>query len=212
MDILRNIGAFSEQPLKTELLLHLLKRYKRPYDKINELVKQGMLLQIKRGLYIPGPNLDIKAPEPFLIANHLYGPSYVSLDAALFYWGLIPERVFEISSVTFKKATKYQTEEGVFSYTTLPLPYYSYGINQVVLTPKQTVLLASPEKAICDKIISTAGLILRSKMQTVTYLIEDLRIETERLKRLDSGAMQTWINESPKKSSIEILVKTINSL
>lgn len=212
MDILRNIGVFSEQPLKTELLLHLLKTYKRPYDKINELVKQGMLLQIKRGLYIPGPNLDLKAPEPFLIANHLYGPSYVSLDAALFYWGLIPERVFEISSVTCKKATKYQTEEGVFSYTTLPLPYYSYGINQVVLTPKQTVLLASPEKAICDKIISTAGLILRSKMQTVSYLIEDLRIEKERLKRLDTEAMQTWINESPKKSSIEILVKTINSL
>jgi predicted transcriptional regulator of viral defense system len=212
MDILRNIGAFSEQPLKTELLLHLLKTYKRPYDKINELVKQGMLLQIKRGLYIPGPNLDLKAPEPFLIANHLYGPSYVSLDAALFYWGLIPERVFEISSVTFKKATKYQTIEGVFSYTSLPLPYYSYGINQVSLTSKQTVLLASPEKALCDKIISTAGLILRSKMQTVTYLIEDLRIEKERLKRLDSEATQTWINESPKKSSIEILVKTINSL
>jgi hypothetical protein len=134
------------------------------------------------------------------------------LDAALFYWGLIPERVFEISSVTFKKATKYQTEVGVFTYTPLPLPYYSYGINQVALTPKQTVLLASPEKALCDKIISTAGLILRSKMQTVTYLIEDLRIEKERLKRLDSGAIETWINESPKKSSIEILVKTINSL
>ncbi len=212
MDILRNIVAFSEQPLKTELLLHLLKSYKRPYDKINELVKHGMLLQIKRGLYIPGPNLDLKSPEPFLIANHLYGPSYVSLEAALFYWGLIPERVFEISSVTFKKATKYQTEVGVFSYTYLPLPYYSFGINQVVLTPKQTVLMASPEKALCDKIISSSGLILRSKMQTVTYLIEDLRIEKERLKSLDSEAMQTWINESPKKSSIEILVKTINSL
>ena len=72
--------------------------------------------------------------------------------------------------------------------------------------------MASPEKALCDKIISTAGLILRSKMQTVTYLIEDLRIEKERLRLLDSVAMQTWINESPKKSSIEILVKTINSL
>jgi len=62
-----------------------------------------------------------------------------------------------------KKNTKYNTAVGVFSYTSLPFPYYSYGINQIAITAKQTVLLASPEKAICDKIISSAGLFLRSK-------------------------------------------------
>lgn len=212
MDILQNINFFSEQPLKTELLLHLLKDYRRPYDKLDELVKQGMLLQIKRGLYIPGPNLKSRGPEPFLLANHLYGPSYVSMDSALFYWGLIPERVFETSSVTIKKTTKYHTVAGVFSYTYLPLPYYSYGINQIILTAKQTVLLASPEKALCDKVISTAGLLLRSKKQTIEYLTEDLRIEKEQMRTLDYKAMQTWLEESPKKSSINMLVQTIESL
>jgi hypothetical protein len=212
MDFLQNINIFSEQPLKTELLLHLLKEYRRPYDKLDELVKQGMLLQIRRGLYIPGPNLKSQGPEPFLLANHLYGPSYVSMDSALFYWGLIPERVFETSSVTIKKATKYNTVAGVYSYTHLPLPYYSYGINQIILTAKQTVLLASPEKALCDKVISTAGLLFRSNKQTIEYLIEDLRIEKEQLRTLDYTAMQTWLEESPKKSSINMLVKTIESL
>jgi len=96
VNILQNIQSLSEQPLKTELLLHLLKEYRRPYDKINELVKQGMLLQVKRGLYIPGPNLKTQVPEPFLLANHLYGPSYVSMDSALFYWGMIPEKFLKL--------------------------------------------------------------------------------------------------------------------
>lgn len=212
MEILQHIKTFSEQPLKTELLLHLLKEYRRPYDKLDELVKQGMLLQIKRGLYIPGPNLNVSGPEPFLIANHLNGPSYVSMDSALFYWGMIPERVFETSSVTIKKSTKYISVAGVFSYTYLPFPYYSYGINQVSLTEKQTVLLASPEKALCDKVISTSGLQLRSNKQTIEYLVEDLRIEKESLRTLDHTEMKSWIEASPKKSSINMLVKTIESI
>lgn len=212
MEILEKIKTFSEQPLKTELLLHLLKDYRRPYDKLDELVKQGMLLQIKRGLYIPGPNLNVPGPEPFLLANHLNGPSYVSMDAAMFYWGMIPERVFETSSVTLKKSTKYITVAGVFSYTNLPFPYYSYGINQISLTAKQTVLLASPEKALCDKVISTSGVLLRSNKQTIEYLVEDLRIEKERLRTLDYIQMKSWVAESPKKSSIKMLVQTIESL
>lgn len=212
MDILQHIKTFSEQPLKTELILHLLKEYRRPYDKLDELVKQGMLLQIKRGLYIPGPNLNIPGPEPFLLANHLNGPSYVSMDSALFYWGMIPERVFETSSVTLKKSTKYISVAGVFSYTYLPFPYYSYGINQISLTEKQTVLLASPEKALFDKVISTSGVLLRSNKQTIEYLVEDLRIEKERLRKLNHIEMKSWIEESPKKSSIIMLVNAIESI
>jgi len=84
----------------------------------------------------------------------------------------------------------------------LPFPYYSYGINQIALTAKQTVLLASPEKALCDKIITTADLLLRSKKQTLEYLIEDRRIEKERLLTLDYMAIQSWLEESPKNLAL----------
>ena len=206
------IQPYAEQPLTRQLLLAMLKEYKRPYDKIDELVKQQMLLQIKRGLYIAGPRLSIATPEPFLIANHLYGPSYISLDTALSHWGLIPERVFEISSITTCKSNIFKSAIGRFSYTYMPLPYYSLGIKQVILTKKQTVLMASPEKALCDKIITTSGVLLRSMKQTVELLIEDFRIDTEMLRSLDATAINGWLKDAPKESSLMILVKTLKRL
>jgi hypothetical protein len=206
------IQSYAEQPITKQLLLDMLKEYKRPHDKIDELVKQQMLLQIKRGLYITGPKLNIATPEPFLIANHLYGPSYVSLDAALSHWGLIPERVYEISSITTSKSNTYTTAIGRFSYKYMPLPYYSFGIKQVALTKKQTVLMASPEKALCDKIITTSGVLLRSVKQTVELLMEDFRIDKEMLRSLDATAISGWLKDAPKENSLLILVKTLKSL
>lgn len=206
------IQAYAEQPLTKQLLLDILKEYKRPHDKIDELVKQFMLVQVKRGLYIPGPKLNITTPELFLIANHLYGPSYVSIDAALSYWGLIPERVYEISSVTTNNSKTFKTAIGRFSYNYMPLPYYSLGIRQVELTKRQTVLMASGEKALCDKIITTSGILLRSVKQTLALLKEDFRIDKEQLRSLDATVITTWLEVAPKENSLRILVKTLKSL
>lgn len=159
-----------------------------------------------------GPKINIPKPEPFLIANHLWGPSYVSLETALSYWGLIPERVYEISSVTTKTSKKYKTPIGRFSYYHSPLPYYSFGIKSVQLTPKQVALIASPEKAICDKIIMTSGILLRSQKQTREYLVNDLRMDEEMLGELDLKAINSWLEDAPKKGSLFMLVKTIKDL
>jgi hypothetical protein len=206
------IQAYAEQPITKQILLDVLKEYKRPFDKIDELVRHQMLLQIKRGLYIAGPKLSIAPPEPFLIANHLYGPSYVSLDTALSYWGLIPERVYEISSITTNNSKTYKTAVGRFSYKKMPLPYYSFGIKQVQLTSKQTVLMASQEKALCDKIITTSGVLLRSVKQTMEILIEDFRIEKGSLRKLDTTSISNWLNDTPKENSLVTLVKTLKNL
>ena len=206
------VHEYAEEPLTRQIMMDLLKEYNRPNDKINEMVKKGELTTIKKGLYMAGPRINIAKPEPFLIANHLWGPSYVSLEAALSYWGLIPERVYEISSMTTKAAKNYQTPVGRFSYFHAPLPYYSFGIKRVQLTPKQVVLLASPEKAICDMIINTSGVLLRSQQQAREYLIQDVRIEEEMLGKLDLDAIRTWIDDAPKKASLSMLVKTISGL
>lgn len=77
---------------------------------------------------MPGAKTNVPKPDPFLIANHLWGPSYISLETALAYWGLIPERVFEISSVTTKPTKTYDTKAGRFSYFHANIPYYSVRI------------------------------------------------------------------------------------
>ena len=212
MSFQENIQSYSEQPLNKQLLLDLLKEYKRPHDKIDELVKQEMLVQLKRGLYIPGTKLGIAPPEPLLIANHLYGPSYISLDTALSHWGLIPERVYEISSVTTNNSKMYKTAVGRFSYKNMPLPYYSYGIKQVQLTKKQMVLMASTEKALCDKIIATPGVLLRSVKQTLELLIEDFRIDESYLRKLEITTISSWLKDAPKENSLITLIKALKSL
>ncbi len=212
MEFKEALAEYAEAPLQLHILLHLLKDYKRPYDKINELVRQQILMPVKKGLFIPGAKTKITKPEPFLIANHLWGPSYVSLDTALAYWGFIPERVFETSSVTVKTTKTYQTKAGRFSYFHASLPYYALGIKSIALTKKQTVMIASPEKALCDNILMTSGVLLRSTKQVKDYLLDDLRIDKELLLKLNANEIDSWLNISPKKKSLQMLVKTLLNL
>ncbi|HMR84659.1 MAG TPA: hypothetical protein PKE30_16055 [Niabella sp.] len=211
-DLKEYISRFSEEPLTRQVILDLFKDYKRPNDKVNELVKKGLLSNVIRSLYVPGPNLKVPGPEKFLVANHLRGPSYISLEAAMSYWKLIPERVYTITSVTIKAAKDYNTSIGRFTYDHLPLPYYSFGIQRVQLTPRQVVLMATPEKAICDKIITTSGVSFRSTRQVMDFLIEDLRIEEEQLEQLNTNAVADWLPDAPKKSSLKLLIKTLQRL
>lgn len=212
MDFRKAVKDYTDAPISRHLVMDILSEYKRPNDKISELVKNGELIAVRRGLYLPGPATDLPSSEPFLVANHLRGPSYVSMESALAYWGFIPERVYEISSVTMKTSKKYTTPVGRFSYYYMPTPYYSFGVKRVELVPNQVALVATPEKALCDKILNTSGVMLRSVIQTRDFLIDDLRIDVELVRTLDATLIQSWIEDSAKKNSLEMLVKTIQSL
>jgi hypothetical protein len=122
---------------------------------------------------------------------------------------LIPEKVYEISSVTTKARRKFVTAIAVYSYTRLPLPYYSYGIQSVEVSENQRVLIASPEKALFDKIVTTSGVEFRSRISVLTYLENDLRIDLSELKKLDTQQMESWVSGSLKRQSLSILIDTI---
>ncbi|WP_133054045.1 hypothetical protein [Niastella yeongjuensis] len=92
------------------------------------------------------------------------------------------------------------------------LPYYSYGIKMVQSATNETVLMASPEKAICDIIVVRTAVLLRSIRQTQLFLEEDLRIEREALRNLDRSAMMSWIADAHKKSSLVMLIKTLDTI
>jgi hypothetical protein len=169
MNVIQNITAFSRQPLTHQLLLSWLKDYKRPNDKIKELKSEGFLSPVKKGLYIAGPKVNTGKPENMLMANHILGPSYVSVDTALSWHGLIPERVYEIASMTTKSSREFYTPAGLYSYTRLPLPYYAFGLLTVRLAEDQNAIFATPEKALCDKIVTTPGLILRSVKRAYSF-------------------------------------------
>jgi hypothetical protein len=209
MEVTQSIQQYASYPIPHHVMASLLKEYRQPNDKIHYLIRDGILQPIRKGLYIAGPAITSSKPDPFLIANHILGPSYVSLESALSYHGLIPEKVYEIASVTTKAKRRFSTPLGVYSYTRLPLPYYSYGIRSVEGGNQQRFLIASPEKALFDKIITTAGIEFRSKTSVLAYMENDLRVDMDMLKNLDIAGMESWIPTSPKKDSLSILIKTI---
>lgn len=212
MSFRRRLKMYAEVPVSHHIVEDMLVEYNRPNDKISELLRSGELQSLRRGLYIPGPEADLPGPEPFLMANHLRGPSYVSLESALSYWGIIPERVYEISSVTLKTSKVYNTSVGRFSYRHLSAPYYSFGIRSVQFGDQQTAMVATCEKAICDKIVLTAGVLLRSQSQTRDFLLEDMRMDEDMLRNLNVSEIHSWIEDAPKRSSLSMLVQTLESL
>lgn len=210
MDIVRSIQQFASQPIPHHLMTSLLKECRQPNDRIHNLIKKGILQQVRRGLYVAGPRITSPKPEPFLFANHILGPSYVSLESALSYYGLIPERVYEITSMTIKSKCKFSTSLGLFSYTRIALPYYSYGIRSMEVDKQHRFLIASPEKALFDKIITTPGVEFRSKTSVLCYIENDLRIDTDELKNLDLSIMKSWAPTlRKKKGSFFKLIETI---
>lgn len=213
MDYRSVLTRFSNQPLSHQLLVSIFKDYERPNDKIYQLAKAGLIQSIKKGLYVVGPALNPDSrPDPFLLANHILGPSYVSVETALSYHGLIPERVYEIASMTTQASRKFTTPLGTFTYTRLPLPYYTFGIRSLKLADDQYAMVASPEKALCDKIITTSGLLLRSKKAAKEFLLESMRMDEGVLRQLNTEEMTTWVKGSLKEDSLSMVVNVLQEL
>lgn len=212
MDIQTALRSLSNQPLTHQLLTGLLKDYKRPNDKILSLKSAGLIEPVKKGLYIAGKSLGAERPENALLANHILGPSYLSMESALAHYGLIPEKVFAVTSMTTKASRKFQTSIGRYTYTNLPLPYYAFGLATVSLSKDQQAIMAIPEKALCDKIATTAGINLRSQSSARDYVFGNLRMEEEDLAKFDLDAILSWLENAPKRESLEMLIKMIEKI
>lgn len=169
-------------------LLGALKGYERPRDKITALLRRGVVVRVKKGIYVFGQK---HARRPFsreVLANMIYGPSYVSLEYALHYHGLIPERVEAVTSVSIGRNRRFSTPVGLFIYRTAPLEAYHVGIDQVEVD-NRPFLIATPEKALCDKIYNDRGTGIRSQTEMREYLFTSLRIGPGSLSRLDTDVV-----------------------
>ena len=164
--------------------LSTLKNKYSNYININQKIsletKNGNLVRIKRGLYTD----DIKVDAP-VIANVCYGPSYISFEYALYYYGLIPEHVSIYTSACFNKKNNntYITQNAVFEYRSIPNNVFNYGIlyekNEIGISYK----IASKEKALCDILYSKYP--VRSIKDLKILLFDDLRIDENEFYKLD---------------------------
>ena len=130
-------------------------------------------------------------------------------DYTLSYYGLIPERVYEITSATMRMKKEFDTPLGRFTYKPIPLQAYALGIDWLYDDIHGGKLIATAEKALCDKIRADRGIGRLSQGKLKAYLEFDLRIDMELLFALDAALIST-IATAYKSSNLKNLSKLIN--
>jgi predicted transcriptional regulator of viral defense system len=204
MERLKNIGVI---PINKDVLYSLYDDLQRPDRKIPELEQKGLIIRVKRDLYVVSPKVHHQEISRELVANHLYSPSYISLESALSYYGLIPERVYSVRSVCARQRKQYNTPLGNFEYIKMPENYFPIGIRQEIIENKYAFLIATPTKALCDMIVATPNLRLQSAKAMQNYLKEDLRVDVEALKTLDRDIVRQCVEAGKKKAELRLLLK-----
>lgn len=212
MQLEKKLSSLGGVPLTHGTLVSMLKEYSSPNDKIVRLIDEGWLVPIKKGLYAVSPERTTIPISTPLVANLLYGPSYVSMDYALYHYGIIPERVVEVTSMTTKRGKVYDLPIGRFSYTHSPVDFYPVGIDRVENTDKTGFLMASPEKALCDKLVFTRNLNISSQRALRELLMDDLRIDEESITRFDLKVIEACVMPKMKERMLRALLELVNSM
>ncbi len=107
-------------------------------------INSNLFVKLRNGFYI----LKDARPSLYAIANKLYRPSYVSLESALSFYGVIPETVYGITSVSTKATREFESEIGVFSYQKIKQEaFIGYELKDV---HGEKIFIADAEKALAD--------------------------------------------------------------
>lgn len=174
--------------ITNDMAKYKLNNYSNKNNKISREIKKGKLFKIITGLYETDPNTP-----GYLLASSIYGPSYISFDFALSYYGLIPERVSTITCATFnkKKRKQYNTKFGVFTYKDVPSSAYP---KEILLKQENnySYQIATKEKALCDKLYSLKPLKNISNLENM--LFNDLRIDIDEFKKINIKKIEKLSN------------------
>lgn len=178
-------------------------------QKIRLLERDGEIIRLKRGLYVCSPEITGIPLSTELIANHLYAPSYVSMSSALRYYGMIPEAVYTVQSMTLKHSRYFDTLLGRFEYAYMSRNAFPVGLSSIQ-KEDYAFVMATPEKALCDLIANSPNVNLRYLKDAEAYLEEDIRMEMENFKQMNADIFEQYIKVGKKVESIRTLLKLLN--
>lgn len=191
--------------ITNRIVKYNLAQYSNKNNKISRDIKDGKLFKIIAGLY----ETDSNTPG-YLLAGSIYGPSYISFEYALSFYGLIPERVTTITcaSCDKKKKKQYNTDFGIFTYRDIPVLVYP---EEIILKEEKnySYQIATPEKALCDKLYTLSP--LNNYSNLVNMLFNDLRIDEERFLKLNVDKIEK-LSKLYHSTNIDLLAKYMRRL
>ncbi|MCL5965796.1 MAG: hypothetical protein M1550_01010 [Deltaproteobacteria bacterium] len=199
------------EELDYHALLDVLRDYSRPRAKITALLGDGVIVRVKKGLYVFGEKERRKPLCRELLANLIYGPSCVSLEYALASHGLIPERVETVTSVTCGRSRAFDTPVGRFTYRMISMEALPIGVDRVETGDGRAFLIATPEKALADVLVADRRGSIASRRELASYLDESWRVEMGRLKGLDRNLLEELAN-GYRSRKVRLLASLVGSL
>ena len=186
----------------TSILKRKYQDYANPIDKIKRDIDKGVLFRITRGIYEDNPNV-----EPYLLASSILSPSYLSFDWVLSFYGLIPEKVFSITSASFqvRKNKTFINHFGRYEFSDIPSDAFPYGVTYIEKGDYITKI-AKKEKAIGDSLYKWR--VVKNIKELKELLFIDKRIDEEEFSKSDFELM---LKLAPlyKKSNLNLLIKLI---
>jgi len=177
-------------------------------QKVAALEDAGEIIRLKRGLYVVSPEVSGKRISTELAANHIYSPSYISMLSALRWYGIIPERVVTIQSMTVKHSRNFVNQLGSFEYTFIEKKVFPIGLRNESIE-EASFIIASPEKALCDLIANTPGVNLRFLSEAQNYLQDELRLDMDAFKCFDIDTLRQYATYGKKGSSINTIIRLL---
>ena len=124
--------------------------WEKDFDRNNltRWCRRGLLVKL-RNQYYAFPEYRQMPEFSRYVANRIYSPSYISLHSALSFYGMIPEEVVQMTSVTTLKTARFENDFGTFHYQNVKTPFY-FGFEIKTMQSGRGLLFATPEKALLD--------------------------------------------------------------
>ncbi|HKL17133.1 MAG TPA: hypothetical protein VJ900_02125 [Patescibacteria group bacterium] len=194
---------FNKKPLfDVRDVLNLEKDFHR--QRLYDWQKKDLITKITHNFYVFNDK-ELSEEDLYFIANKIYSPSYISLEGVLYHYNLIPETVYQVTSVTTRKTRSLSSEIGDFSYRHVKSNLF-FGYKNIK-KDNFTYQLAEPEKAILDL------LYLRSDIKNKKQL-KNLRIKKDEfLEKIDQDRIREYLkrfSSNTLKKKTEDLLELIN--
>lgn len=173
--------------------IHQVYAWKPGFDRNNFVrwTKKGLLIRLRQGYYT-FPDYKDKPDFALYFANRIYRPSYVSLHTALSFYGMIPESVIQITSVTSLKTASFSNDLGEYEYKSIK-PELMFGYDLKPIAERRALQLAKPEKALLD-------LLYLYPFYNTVQDIEDLRLDEDFLQNdLDLQLLDEYTSKFKNK-------------
>jgi hypothetical protein len=157
----------------------------RQWSLLKRAVAAGEIVRIRRGLYCLADKYLPRKVDPLVLAQRIYGPSYISLEAALSRHGWIPEAVYAVTSVCQDRSRRFDTPVGLFHFARVPQAVLYAGVERVAAAGGESFMLASPLKALADYVY-----VQKCDWDSSRPVVESLRVEEDSLADLAADAFE----------------------